>query len=147
MADYRLGKDAVVYRNTGTYGAPTWVAIDIVKDVTLGLQAGEWDGSRRGSGGWKQSAPTMKSADIGLDIVFKPGDAGYIALRAAFVGSSLIDLAVMDGPIATPGSEGLRAEMAVLGFDRDEKLEEGLMIKCKLKPGVSSNQPVWMVIP
>src|SRR5262245_16947930 len=109
MADtFRLGKDAKVYRNTSTYESPAWTAIDIVKDASLKCDAGEWDGSRRGSGGWKQSARTMKSAEIELDMVFVPGDEGYVALRDAYLGGTLIDLAVLTGAIAEDDNEGIR---------------------------------------
>lgn len=143
---YRLGKDAKAYRNTNTYGSPTWVEIDIVKDATLSLDKGEFDGSRRGSGGWKQSAGTMKSAEIELDILHKPGDAGYEALRDSFLNNTVIDMAIMDGNILTSGSEGLRAEMEVFSLSREEKLEEGIMVKVKLKPRISTNAPTWLEI-
>jgi len=146
MADtFRLGKDAKVYRSTsGNYLAPTWVEIDIIKDVALKCDAGEWDGSRRGSGGWKQMARTMKSAEIDLDMVFVPNDAGYLAIRNAYIGGALLDLLVLTGSIAVDNNEGLRAEMTVLSLEREEKLEEGIMIKSKVKPGVSANAPVWV---
>ncbi len=145
MSDiYRLGKDAKVYRNSATYLSPSWVEIDVVKDASLKVDAGEWDGSRRGSSGWKQAARTMKNAEIELDMVFVPADAGYVALRNAFLAGTLLDMVVLTGLISVDDNEGLRAEMVVLSLERDEKLEEGIMVKCKVKPGVSTNAPYWV---
>ncbi len=33
----KLGLDAKLYRNTGTYDTPTWVEMTNVKDLTLNL--------------------------------------------------------------------------------------------------------------
>ncbi len=141
---FRLGKDCKAYRNTNTYISPTWVAIDAVKDATLKVEVGEWDGSRRGSGGWKQFAPTMLSAEIELDIIFAPAETGYVALRNAFLGRTIVDMLILTGLIAVDNNEGLRSEMYVFGLDRDEKLEEGVMIKGKVKPAISTNAPYWV---
>jgi len=47
----RLGLDARLYRNTGSYASPTWNFVQNVKDLTLNLEVGEADVSTRGTGG------------------------------------------------------------------------------------------------
>ena len=60
---------------------------------------------------------------------------------------SFIDFAVMDQDIKTPGSQGLSAEMSVIGFSRSEPLEEAIKVSVTIKPTFSVNAPQWLVIP
>ena len=39
----KLGLDAKLYHNTGSYGAPVWSEISNVRDLTLSLEDGEAD--------------------------------------------------------------------------------------------------------
>ena len=39
----KLGLDAKLFQNTGTYATPTWDEITNVRDLTLNLEAGEAD--------------------------------------------------------------------------------------------------------
>ncbi|GIW81495.1 MAG: hypothetical protein KatS3mg105_3302 [Gemmatales bacterium] len=145
--DFQLGMNAKVYRNTATYASPTWSEITIVRDVTLNLSSGEFDASTRGTGGWRQTARTLKEASVDINILYKQGDAGYNALRDSYLNGTLIDMAIMSDNIATSGSEGLRAEMDVFEFNRGEPLEEGLTIDVTVKPRPSANAPTWMIVP
>ena len=67
---HKLGLDAKLFRNTGTYAAPVWVEIKNVKDVTLNLEAGEADVSTRGNAGWKATAATLKDGSIEFEMVW-----------------------------------------------------------------------------
>ena len=60
----RLGLKAKLYRNTGSYGSPTWNEVKNVKDVTLTIEKGEADVSTRGNDGWRALIGTLKSASI-----------------------------------------------------------------------------------
>ena len=57
----KLGMEAKLYRNTGTYAAPTWVELTNVKDLTLNLEAGEADVTTRGNAGWRTTAASASS--------------------------------------------------------------------------------------
>ena len=54
----KLGMEAKLYRNTGTYALPTWVELTNVKDLTLNLEAGEADVTTRGNAGWRATVAT-----------------------------------------------------------------------------------------
>lgn len=148
----RLGATAKVYRNTASYSSPTWVEIDIVRDVTLNVENGEWDASYRGSGGWSIFVATLKKAEVDIDALHQPLDAGYIAMRTACMAypPSVVDMAIFNGDLTTTGAgmEGLRAPMAVMSKEATQPLEEGQMDKWKVKPGIDSggHAPVWMII-
>jgi len=52
----------------------------------------------------------------------------------SWVNGSEIALAVMDGDIATVGSEGFCANFVITGFNRGEPLEEAITVSVTAKP-------------
>lgn len=142
-----LGANCKIYRNTGTYAAPVWAEITIVKDVTLNLEANEADTTTRAADGWQTAIAALKAGSVDFGVIWDTADIQFEALRTAFFDGTLVDLAVMDGDIAVAGRTGLRAEMAVLSFTRNEQLQEAVTASVKCKPGFSTNAPVWMVVP
>ncbi len=141
-----LGYNAKLYINTGTYGAPTWVEVTNVKDCNLQLQKGEVDVTTRAGNGWDQMVPATKNGTVSFGMIWDTADTNFTAIKDAFFNDTLIDVAVMDGDIAASGSQGLRAEMHVFGFDRNEPLKEALDVPVTMKPGRSTNAPQWMEI-
>lgn len=142
---YRIGLDAKIHVNTGTYASPTWAEIEDAQDVTLTLEASEAEITRRGSG-WRATLQAIKDASVEFDLVYDPTDTEFIAIREAFFDRETIEMAVMDGPIATAGSQGLRATMSVLNFSRNEPLEEALTVSVTVKPAPAANDPEWKTI-
>ncbi len=143
----KLGLEAKLYRNTGTYAAPVWTEIDTVKDVTLNLEAGEADVTTRANGGWRATVATLKDGSIEFEMVWDTGDAGFTAIRDAYLNNTPIEMAVMDGDITASGTyEGLRASMAITNFSRNEPLEEAITVSVTAKPTYSANPPQWMTV-
>lgn len=142
----KLGMDAKLYRNSGTHGTPTWVELSNVKDVTLNLEKGEADVTTRANSGWKATAATLKDASIEFEMVWDTADAGFTAIQEAYFDNTTVELAAMDGPIATAGSQGLRASMMITNFSREEPLEEAISVKVTAKPTYSANPPEWMTV-
>lgn len=143
----KLGLDARLYRNTSTYAAPVWNEIKNVKDVTLNLEAGEADVSTRGTGGWRATVATLKDGSIEFEMVWDTADDDFAAIRDAFLNRGSIEFAVMDGDIATSGSQGLRATCMVTSFSRNEALEEAITVSVTVKPTYATNPPSWMTVP
>ena len=142
----RLGLDAKLYRNTGTYETPTWVEMTNVKDLTLNLESGEADVSTRGAGGWRATVATLKDGSIEFEMVWDTEDAGFTAIQQAWFGNTSIEFAVMDGDITTSGSQGLRATFSITKFSRNEPLEEALSVSVSAKPTYAANAPEWMTV-
>jgi len=140
----KLGLDAKLYRNTGSYATPIWNEVKVVKDVTLNLEAGEADVTSRGNGDWRAIIATLKDASLEFEMVWDTADEDFTAIRTAFFAKSALEFAVMDGPIATAGSEGLRASMAIINFRRSEPLEEAIKVSVTAKPTYADNPPEWM---
>jgi hypothetical protein len=143
----KLGLEAKLYFcAAGIGGTPVWTLVTNIKDLTLNIDKGEAEVSTRGGGGWKATIGTLKDASIEWEMVWDTADAGFEAMRSAFFGGTLLGLAVMDGPVAEAGSEGLWADCAILKFDRDEALEEAVKVSVTAKPTYSANPPQWKVI-
>ena len=143
----KLGMDAKLYRNTGTYATPVWNEVVNVKDVTLNLEAGEADVTTRGNAGWRANIATLKDASLEFEMVWDTADDDFTALRTAFLSNGSVEFAVMDGDITTTGSQGLRATMSITNFSRSEPLEEAIKVSVTAKPTYAANAPEWMTIP
>ena len=140
----KLGMDAKLYRNTGSYGTPVWNVVKNVKDVTLNLEAGEADVTTRGNAGWRANIATLKDASLEFEMVWDTADDDFTAIRTAFLTNAAIEFAVLDGPVATASSQGLRASMAITNFSRAEPLEEAIKVSVTAKPTYATNPPEWM---
>ncbi|HUU90101.1 MAG TPA: phage tail tube protein [Phycisphaerae bacterium] len=144
---FKLGMEARLYQNTGTYETPTWTEIDNVKDVTLNLETGEADVTTRANNGWRATAATLKDGSVEFEMVWDTADAGFTAIQEAYFDNTSLEFAVMDGDIATSGTQGLRATMAVTNFSRNEPLEEAITVSVTIKPTYADNAPEWMEVP
>ena len=143
----KLGLDAKLYFcAAGIGGTPTWTELTNVKNVTLSLQKGEADVTTRANSGWKATAATLKEGSIEFEMVWDTADAGFTAIKNAWFNNTLVGLAVMDGPVATVGSQGLWADCAIIDFSRDEPLEDALTVKVTAKPTYSVNAPIWKTV-
>lgn len=140
----RLGLDAKLFRNNGSYATPAWLEIGNVKDVTLNLEKGEADVTTRANNGWRATAGTLKDASIEFQMVWDTSDLGFQAIQQAFFQSQPLEFAVMSGPMNDSESEGLRATCDVFSFTRNEALEEAIMVDVTIKPTYSSNAPSWI---
>ena len=141
----RLGLDAKLYRNTGTFAAPVWNEVKNVKDVTLNLEAGEADVTTRGNAGWRATVATLKDGSIEFEMVWDTADDDFAAIRDTFLNRAGVEFAVMDGDITLTGSQGLQATCIVTNFSRNESLEEAFPLSVTVKPTFSVNPPSWVV--
>ena len=130
----KLGMEAKLYRNNGTYAVPDWVEMTNVKDLTLNLEAGEADVTTRGNNGWRATVASLKDGSIEFEMVWDTADAGFTAIQQAYFNNTSIEFAVMDGDIATVGSEGFCANFVITGFSRGEPLEEAITVSVTAKP-------------
>ena len=143
----RFGRDCKLYHNTGTHAEPVWSEIKDVKDLNLPLGKTEADVSTRKTGKWKATKGAQREASIDFEMIWDPDDAGFALLLAAWTGDTDLELAVMDGNIGTPGSQGLWATMSVLKFDRNEPVADVVTASVSIKPTYSEYEPQWYVVP
>jgi len=136
MATFILGKDAKVYEGTAGGALGTLAEMDNVKDVTLNLEAGEADITTRANSGWRATAPTLRECTCEFDMIWKPGDMGFDAIKAAFLGGTTIELAILDQARETSGAQGPKGSFSITSFSRKEALEEAITVSVTAKLAV-----------
>lgn len=144
MPSVDLGKDAVLYLNAGSYGAPFLVPVENVRDLRMDLDVGEVDVSPRDFGGWAASARTIRRVAIDFNMLWVPTLTAFQAIRDAYLNGADIEVFAMSKPILTSGAQGLRATVGVFVFRKDEPLEGPQSVDVTLKPVIAEHPPQWV---
>jgi TP901-1 family phage major tail protein len=79
-----VGKDFLLYVNTGEVEDPVWTLIGGQRSSNLSRTADSIDTSHKTSGGWKSSKAGLRGWSIDLDGLVLLQDEGLQALEAAF---------------------------------------------------------------
>lgn len=132
--NFVLGMNGKLYYGTPAATLDTMTELDNAKDVTGSLERGEADITTRANSGWKATAPTLASATIEFEALWKPGDAGFEALKTAFLTAGQIELAALDMAKSETGAGGLKGTFCVTNFSRKEPLQDAMTVSvsCKL---------------
>lgn len=136
MATFILGKDAKIYQGAAGGAIGELVEMANVRDVTLSLEAGEADITTRANSGWRATAPTLRECTCEFEMVWQPGDAGFDAIKSAFLSGSTIELAVLDQDKTTDGAQGPKGSFSITSFSRNEPLEEAITVSVTAKLAV-----------
>jgi len=127
-ATYVLGMNAGLYQaDAGETDPGLMTEVDNVRDVTLSMEAGEADITTRGNSGWRATAPTLRECTVEFQMVWKPGDAVFDAIKAAFLTAGTVALAVLDQKRTVTGAQGPLGDFAITNFSRSEALEEAIV--------------------
>ena len=125
---YVLGMNAGLYQGTAGETDPSLMTeVDNVRDVTLNLEAGEADITTRGNSGWRATAPTLRECTVEFQMVWRPGDTVFDAVKTAFLTAATVALAVLDQKVAVSGAQGPLGDFAITNFSRNESLEEAIV--------------------
>lgn len=130
MPTFIYGKDAKLYR--GPAGSVANIEVPNVRNVTLTLEAGEADVTTRANQGWRATAPTLRECTVEFEMLDDPTDAGFAAMRTAFLTGALIALL----PLNKLAGEGPDADFAITSFSRGEELEEAVTVNVTAKLSV-----------
>ena len=131
--EFLLGMNAKLYQGAADATLTTLTEMGNVRDLTCTMECGEADVTTRGNSGWKATAPTLKEATLEFEMVWKPGDTGFEAIKNAFLNNTTVALAPLTGDKATNGSEGPRGNWSITNFSREEPLEEAIIVKVTAK--------------
>lgn len=134
----KLGIECKLYY--GAAGATATTELTNTKDVTLNLEKGEADNTRRSSGGWESIKAVLKSASLEFDMVWDPGDGGFAAIKDAYFNNTPIALTALDAE----GGEGLDADWEILKFSRSEPLKDIVSVSVSAKPNTVNRVPAWI---
>ncbi len=87
----------------------------------------------RANQGWRATAPTLRECTAEFEMLWKPGDAGFDAIKTAFLTSATVRLAVLTGARDASGVEGPLGDFSITNFSRNEPLEEGVTVSVTAK--------------
>ena len=133
MADFILGMNAKLYIGAADTYLDSMVVIGNVKDLTLALEAAEADITTRENQGWRATAATLKSATATFQMIWKPGDANFELIKAAFLASGTVAMAVLDNVYTATPSDGPVGNWAISNFSRNEELEDAIRVDVTAK--------------
>jgi len=123
-----LGMNAGLYQGpAGETDPAAMVEVDNVRDVTLNLEAGEADITTRGNSGWRATAPTLRECNVEFQMVWKPGDPVFEAIKTAFLTAGTVAMVVLDQKRTVAGAQGPLGDFAITNFSRSEALEEAIV--------------------
>jgi len=145
-ARMQYGIDCKLYKNSASYETPTWGLLDIVSNVKLNCEYGEGDSTNRAGGGVETVEPTLKKISIEFDVKADNASTQFTALRDAFWAKTAMEIACLDGLVATVGSSGIRGWFKVITFNRDESDDNIVVYNVTLKPCQAANPLTKMVI-
>jgi hypothetical protein len=138
----KLGIKSKCYRNTGTYGSPTWVEITAFRDLVSNV---EWDKVEAPSRAQRVKKMAKTVAGIGATGAVKVSDtdAGYIALWECLVGvTQNLDVLILNGDMATNGVRGFRYDALVTQGNEDQGIQNALYLDIALDPDADGVNPV-----
>jgi len=133
MATFILGKDAKIYQGEADAELAAMAEMSNVRDVTVTLEAGEADVTTRANSGWRATAPTLRECTCEFEMVWKPGDEGFEAVKNAFLAGTTLELAPLDQARDVVGAQGPKGAFSITSFSRSEPLEEALSVSVTAK--------------
>lgn len=141
--EFLLGMNAKIYQGATGAAVATLSEMSNVKDVTLSLEADEADVTTRANQGWRATAPTLRQCTTEFEMLWKPGDPGFEAVKTAFLTSGTLRLAVLTGERTASGTEGPLGDFSIINFSRNEPLAEGVTVSVTAKLAVFDS---WIAI-
>lgn len=140
MPDVTRGMDFKLYLNTDDPydNSPTWTEVTNVRDLSRKLEKALADASTRAST-FRQQVGTLKDLTIEFGMVYNPSDTSQARFEEAFFTDEDLEILILDGPISTVGSKGLRMMATISQFGTDENLEDVGMVPVTIVPGYSTD--------
>lgn len=148
----KTGHQMKLYRNAGTIATPSWQLICAVGDVSIpDLTRGMAELKSRCSQFTKNLASIIQSISVEFRLFHGMDPTNFDLIRADFFAGTVTQWAVMDGPIATNGSEGLTLPALVESFPWDQPLEDvsGHDVRLAVAYMEESSveiDPAWLVV-
>lgn len=134
-----LGLNAVLYRNTGTYGSPTWTAVTCVSDLKVDPSWDTVEIPTRASK-IKKNGKTLLGVAITGSLKSHLTDAAYLAIIAALMSqTTVIDFMVLNAGNTDTGAHGFRGEFLVTQGGEDQGVGSGIKTDITFVPADTDN--------
>lgn len=120
----KTGKNLKTYENTGTNALPTWSELDRLVNESLDFEKDVQKNKNRASK-WTRGVPGHLglSGSFTYQEILNEADSAFDNLWDSYLNDTVIEMAFMDGDIATTGNKGFRAGMMVNKMTRKRELE------------------------
>ena len=104
---------------------------------------GEGGVATRAEGRGRAVVATLKEANVEFEMVWDTADAGFGAVKDAYLNNAPIGMQILDGSSSGAG-EGLQADFMITSFSRSESLEEAITVSVTAKVTYSDTPPSWI---
>ena len=139
-----------IYQNTGTHATPVWELITGTRDINVPFSADELDDSSRDSR-YKKFLSGMIDLSVTFQMRYHSQNPDHTDLITKFFDQDVFEIAVMDGDIATAGTQGVRAYCQLFSSSLSLPLADNSVADFAAKPayfeeGAVEIDPTWMII-
>jgi hypothetical protein len=148
----KVGKDCKLYYAADIDSSPTYVLIAQAINVGLPTINKTMVEVMSRETTWKSKESGLKEISLTFGYLYRGGtDSVFDALRDSFLADTKLYFAVMDGLIATVGSEGFRFPGVVSGMSMTEELEglrtfEFTVDLVRYLNGSALVEPEWLTV-
>lgn len=135
----KVGPGGKAYRNTGTYGSPTWTAMGLVRSVSPSMP---WDMVEAGARETRAKLYAKARADLKVSFDMRADDAddAFSAVADAAVSPTvLLDILFLDGPLTAEGARGFRAAWNINLTGQPQEIDGSIYDQFEAAPGWSSD--------
>lgn len=132
------GLDCKCYRNSATYGSPTWALVNPVIEVTINFGLSTIDASNRDST-YRLNLPALKEISVDIQMHKDKADADFAALETAAQTNATIDMLILDGAQNSADSDGWRIQGFFSSWNESQGLEDAVIVDATFVPVATSN--------
>jgi hypothetical protein len=139
----RFGAKSTLNRNTASYSTPTWLPILPVGDVNLNISFEKANASTRGQQPIAANEPTQLILSIDFTMLEDIADVNYLAIRAAALAKTSLDILACTDVAGTAGEASVRCDYKVQEFKKGEPLNGINTYNVVIEPCYSANPAVF----
>jgi hypothetical protein len=143
MAAVKLGINAKLFYNAGTYGTPSWTEVTQISDLTENIKSQKAECNDR-------SSPVNKSVITSQDVswsgkIKNDESTAFNYFYEAIFEKTTTDVLVLNGGSTTNGVRGFRADVQIHDMSNDQGRNASIYHDLMFEPTDSSN-PVKAVL-
>lgn len=125
-----LGREGKLYYGVAESNPTT--ELKNVRNLSMKLTASDVDVTTRDNDGWRATATGLRECSLDFEIVWKPDDPAFEAIRDAYLTNDRIALKILD----KVGGQGPWGDFTISGFDCNQDLEEAIKVSVTAKLAV-----------
>jgi hypothetical protein len=137
----KIGRDGALYINSGSHGSPSWTEVEIVQDVTMSGDAETADADNRSAGIYGADVVVKLGLGVEFKLLWDTSKAYVLTLWNTFHAGTSLDVLVLDGPVGTTGSRGVRATCCINKFTKAEPIRGIQTYDVGMKPTYDPDYP------